>query len=401
MTVHHRLITRHRAENVAGVPLPGTDGPTLLCTAAIHGNEPTGVAACERVSAALAELPSGAFRGEFVALVGNRRAFDAGVRFIHEDLNRHWTPARFRRAHELAAHHDELAPMLAEDRELVELTAAVRHVIDRARGPAVLLDLHTTSADTRPFLAIEDTLRARRLAVGLPAVTILGLESMLEGLFSHWFSTVGHSAIVCEAGRHDDADACVSRHAAVIWLLMDSLGMLDSGDRSVAGHLQRSRASLASLTTGVPTPLHLVHRHGILEGERFEMRPGYTNFETIAPGEHLADSKRGPVCSPARGRIFMPLYQPQGDDGFMIVRPVTRTFLMLSQAARCAHLERFVRFIPGVRRAPAGVDAFRVARSPLRRPTLIALRVLGYRRLRRAGHAVVAARSPYDLDGSA
>jgi succinylglutamate desuccinylase len=396
MTVHHRLIARHRAENTAGVALPGAAGPTLVCTAALHGNEPAGVPACELVARELRQLVGNDFKGEFIALVGNRRAYERSVRYIHEDLNRHWTPRRFRRAHELAAHHDELAPMLAEDREVVELSAAVRHALDRARGPAVLLDLHTTSADTRPFLAIEDTLASRRLAAALPAVTILGLESMLEGLFAHWFAEAGRIGIVFESGRHDQIESCTERHAAMIWLTLDALRMVDASSPAVAERLARASALLEPLVGDAHRSLHLVHRHAIHEGDRFTMRPGYANFQPVARGEHLADTRHGPVRAVTNGRIFMPLYQAQGDDGFMIVRPVSRTFLITSQIVRRLQLERFARFLPGVKRPRHGADAFRIARTPLRRPTLIALRALGYRRLSRDGETIVAARRATD-----
>ena len=73
-TDHQRLLAR--AEGPAG-------GPTLMCIAGIHGNEPAGVQGVLRVSRALAERSS-ALRGRFVAFAGNLAALDAGRRFIED-----------------------------------------------------------------------------------------------------------------------------------------------------------------------------------------------------------------------------------------------------------------------------------------------------------------------------
>jgi len=408
-----RSIARVRPERRSGVALPGSEGPTLICTAAIHGNERSGVGACRAVAASLRELRPGAFRGEFVGLVGNVRALDRGVRFVHEDLNRHWTPTQFRRAHELAAREEETAtdepgpaPMLAEDRELVELTRAVRRVVDRARGtrpgsPGVvaLLDLHTTSGESAPFLAAEDELSSRRLALRLPIPTVIGLEERLSGLFMSWFVASGRGGadggrpgLVFEAGRHDDPDSA-RRHEAAIWLTLEALGMLDSSaDRAVVERIEASRACLAPLGADVPRTMHLVHRHAVAEGSRFAMRPGYVNFQAVTRGETLADDKAGEIRSPITGRIFMPLYQEQGEDGFLIVRSTGRLFLRASLAARSLHLERLLRFLPGVRRSHGGLergtDAF-IVRPGIAAKLRPVFALLGYRRRRELNRSLV------------
>jgi succinylglutamate desuccinylase len=52
------------------------------------------------------------------------------------------------------------------------------------------------------------------------------------------------------------------------------------------------------------------------------MRPGYVNFQPIQQGEHLANDTTGPVLAPEDGLILMPLYQPQGSDGFFVVQEI-------------------------------------------------------------------------------
>ena len=67
-------------------------GPALLVVAGVHGNEPAGVVAAERVLKALREREPG-LKGRLVALRGNLGALAAGRRFLGRDLNRGWSAA--------------------------------------------------------------------------------------------------------------------------------------------------------------------------------------------------------------------------------------------------------------------------------------------------------------------
>ena len=70
----------------------GRPGPTLLVMAGVHGNEPAGVLAVQRVLGHLQEreLP---IDGRIVAFAGNLGALAAGQRFLARDLNRGWGEA--------------------------------------------------------------------------------------------------------------------------------------------------------------------------------------------------------------------------------------------------------------------------------------------------------------------
>lgn len=373
--MRRRLIARVRHEYPAGDHLQDGQRPTLICTAALHGNEPSGVTACQRVADGLRACAPGAFRGEFIAFIGNVRALERGVRYIHEDLNRYWTPSRFRRAHELAAQNaerddaDSLSLMLAEDRELVELTLAVRSALDRAHAASVtLLDMHTTSADSPPFLAVDDAAASRRLARRLPIPAVIGLEEHLRGLFMSWFvsplagasGAAVRAAAVFEAGAHDDPDS-VARHEAAIWLNLDQLGTLDpDADDRLRERLTTASRTLAACRTAAPSMMRLIHRHPVAEGSRFRMNDGWTNFQPVTAGEVVARDKTGDIAAPATGLMFMPLYQDQGEDGFLIVKPMLPKSSWASRLARGMHIGCVARVLPSVRRgrAPNAGDAF-------------------------------------------
>jgi succinylglutamate desuccinylase len=55
-------------------------------------------------------------------------------------------------------------------------------------------------------------------------------------------------------------------------------------------------------------------------GDDFRMRPGYQNFQPVKKGEWLANDQDGKIVARCDGYILMPLYQSQGDDGFLIIQ---------------------------------------------------------------------------------
>ncbi|MBK8705758.1 MAG: hypothetical protein IPN33_20820 [Saprospiraceae bacterium] len=76
----------------------------------------------------------------------------------------------------------------------------------------------------------------------------------------------------------------------------------------------------------MPKVAELVTSHRVHPGDQFQMRPGYANFQPVQRGELLAHDAGGPITAISDGLILMPLYQPQGSDGFFIVKPVIFDF---------------------------------------------------------------------------
>jgi succinylglutamate desuccinylase len=98
-----------------------TDGPLVICLGGIHGNEPAGVVAVQRVLDWLrTRQPS--FRGELIALTGNRAALLRKCRYIAHDLNRAWSPERIS-AFRQGSRQNIVDP---EDEEQRELLIAIR-----------------------------------------------------------------------------------------------------------------------------------------------------------------------------------------------------------------------------------------------------------------------------------
>lgn len=304
---------RLAADSAAEARVIGAIGPTggvlLAVVAGLHGNEPAGVLACQRV---LKALPAGALRGRFVALRGNLTALASGQRFVDHDLNRHWTLAH------VAAARAGAAASGVEDFELAGLDRALTDAASSSPGVHYLLDLHTTSAPSAPFALVADAPEHRALAGRLGVPLVLGLDVQLEGTLLATLAHEGWVGVGIEGGRHDDP-ASAERLEAAVWLTMVSAGLLGPSD---VPDFDGLRGRLATACDGLPVAVEVRYRHAIRPADAFRMRTGFVNFQPVALGEMLATDRHGTVQSPETGRILMPLYQGLGEEGFFLVRTV-------------------------------------------------------------------------------
>lgn len=341
-------------------PVPG---PTLVIIGAMHGNEPAGIVAAQRVMPQLAAR--GLLRGRVVAVVGNRAAVMKGMRLQVRDLNRAFTVDQIEALHAQRESADD--PEQIEQRALLALIDDLASESDR---PLVVLDLHTTSGGGPPFSVVPDALASRELASALPFPAILGLLESVPGTFLERLTAQGHVGLGVETGQHLDPIA-VELHAATIWRILQTMRLIDAEPLE-------AREALAAVDPELPAVVELDYRHGIAPGDAFRMRPGYTGFQAVVKGEALADDRRGPVVAQRTGRIVMPLYQAQGDDGFFIMRDVSRAWLRATHVMRRLGVDRAIGLVPGVKRA--GIDTLQVP-GELSPALKAGLRWLGYRRL--------------------
>ena len=65
--------------------------------------------------------------------------------------------------------------------------------------------------------------------------------------------------------------------------------------------------------------LRIVYRYALESTEDFNMCPGFESFQVVSAGQLLATHHGEDVRSDRDGRILMPLYQPQGDEGFFLM----------------------------------------------------------------------------------
>lgn len=365
-----------------------SDGPLVICLGGIHGNEPAGVCAVQRVLGWLATQQP-AFRGELVALSGNRAALLQRCRYLDQDLNRLWSAKRV-----TALRSGGAASFTgAEDREQRELLAAIDEALARRRGPVIFLDLHTTSAAGLPFAVIADTLLNRYFARRLPVPVILGLEEHLDDTTLNYMNDCGYVAIGFEGGQNEAAEA-IDHHEAAIWSILITASCLQPVDVPQAYTLRRT---FDQHTTDVPPILEIRYRHAIAPGTTFIMEPGFTNFQPVKRDQLLAHDDHGEVRAPESGYILMPLYQSQGTDGFFLVRAVNPLWLTVSAWMRRLRLERILPWLPGIKRHPERPETFIV--NPRRARWLVTeiFHLLGFRRQRTEGAQLLVSRRPHDV----
>lgn len=282
-------------------------GPLLLLIGAIHGNEPGGVEGSKMVIERLSAKQN-ALKGEVFALVGNLAALKASKRYLSRDLNRAWSKERT-----TALENGEVVEGCPEFLEQMEIFKLVDPILQSGRSVFVL-DLHSTSSESAPFsfrMSEED-----RFAEHVPVVCVHGVESTLNGTFMHYLQSRGAQTFIVEGGEHFSKET-PKRHAAAIWLVLERTGIISAADFP---EVVAAREYLAAETKGLPSKVELFYRHAIKPDDEFAMLPGIKNFTAVKEGQVLAHDKNGDVKCPATGRIFMPLYQKLGEDGFFLVR---------------------------------------------------------------------------------
>lgn len=362
--------------------------PLVICIGGMHGNEPAGVFAAQRVLEELnARNPP--FRGCLIALAGNRAALARGCRFVAEDFNRMWLPERLA-ALCSAAVQSSLNP---EEAQCLELSEAIEAALAQHRGPVVFLDLHTTSADGAPFAIVSDTLINRALAMSLAAPVILGLEEQLDGTVLNYMNDRGFAAVGFEGGQNE-APSSVDHNEAALWAILVAAGCVKEGAVERAAKVQ---SVLHQRSCGIPAILEVCYRQAITPNDQFVMEPGFVNFQPVKRGQLLARDRKGEILAREDGRILLPLYQSQGSDGFFLVREISPRWLRLSAWVRRMRLERLLHLLPGIERDPRHPDTLIVYPKVARWLALDLLHLFGFRRRRSEGGKIVVSRRPHDI----
>lgn len=216
----------------------GAGTPEVAIVAAVHGDEPCGVRAIERL---IEDDPP--VQRPVKLIVANEAALDAGVRYLDTDLNRAFgdgVPA--------GAHEYDLAPRLAAELE-----------------GCVALSIHSTQSSDDPFALVNTT--HERAAAVCPYLSVAALVEidMEEGrLFA-----VDADLVELEAGRQG-SDAAAENAYRIAREFLTATGVL--AGETLARELPRFR-----LEAPIEKP----------PGDRYRVMA--ENFERVAAGEAFAE----------------------------------------------------------------------------------------------------------------
>lgn len=351
--------------------------------AGIHGNEPAGVIALERVLNFIEQekLP---FNGNMWALQGNLPALQQNKRYLEKDLNRIW----YTRYNDAGPDPDEI-PEFSQREELKDY---IWEILNSTEGEVYFFDLHTTSSQSIPFVSISDTLRNREVIEDIPVAIVLGLEEKMEGTMFSFFSELGISTILFEAGQHESI-ASVDNHEAFIWMMLSKLGFV-SKDHIPEFHLYLE--TLARESVFGKRIFQLKYSYQLNGNISFKMNSGFVNFQPVKQDQELAEDHQGIIRSPMYGRIFMPLYQNQGNEGFFIIEEIRKLWLRISERFRKLGLDRYMHLIPGVRKDKTFPECFLVNNFIASSFILDFFHLLGYRKVVRHDRKFIVKRRPFD-----
>lgn len=284
---------------------------TVVLVGGLHGNEKAGLKAIQSVVGWIFS-ENIYLNGNLYALAGNIAALSENERFLEQDLNRLWVPDRIG-AYLAGGIPDQ---PFRDDLELQELLKILHPLLSDPLRRVVLLDLHTTSSDSVPFVAIAGNTRSRQFITRSPVPIVINAGEFLRGTLFEYIGSCGHIGMVFEAGQHTAPDALRNQEAA-IWVTLLEAGLIKKEQLHIG---EQYRLHLKEITRGHPRIHQIEYRHEIKPGNGFVMEQGYDNFTPIYQGSLLAHQNNVPVHSPTDGFLFLPLYQKDGSDGFFITK---------------------------------------------------------------------------------
>ncbi|GAA4323994.1 succinylglutamate desuccinylase [Pontixanthobacter gangjinensis] len=296
-----------KVSRIIGKYTTGNNGPLLFVTGGIHGNEPSGVKALQKVFREL-EKTKPDIKGTLIGVAGNKEALNQNRRYVDEDLNRTWTKDNIadggRETH--------------ETKEMFEIMDILKEYPEEDFTKRYFLDCHTTSSASLPYVSVQVVNDNDEWAHKFPTYIIRGFSDIITGDIDHYLSRIGMTGFVFEAGQHTDKTS-QENHEGVIWLALKEACDLDLEKISTYPECVNR---FAEKNAPDQKTFEIIHRHGLRENDVFEMQPGYENFQKIEKGELLAKQNGKEIRSEWNARIFMPLYQTQGNDGFFVVEEV-------------------------------------------------------------------------------
>ena len=351
-------------ERIIGKIVGKQKGPTIVFFAGIHGNETAGVFALKQV---FKEINPDHVSGRIYGISGNLKALKNHKRYIDEDLNRIWLDANLKAL-------EKKSNLNIEENEQVELFRLLRGVLSN-NTPNYFIDLHTTSSKTLPFITINDALINRKFSNLFPVPIVLGIEEYLEGPLLSYINKLGYVSLGFESGQHDELGA-VTNAFSFIFLSLVFANSINKNDVPDYNKLYNQLQSQSIQNAHI---FEVIYLHKIGEKEAFKMESNFKSFQSINKGQLLAVSNKKDITSAYSAKIFMPLYQSQGKEGFFIIKKIHPFFLWLSEILRQIRIDGLLVLLPGISWKNKGEGILRVNLKVVKFMAKPIFHLLGYR----------------------
>ena len=321
-------------ERIIGKIQGSKEEPTVVFFSGIHGNETAAVFALKEV---FDKINQKQIKGTIYGISGNLKALETNQRYVVNDLNRLWTKPNL----DTLLIKDKLN---TEEKELLELYHLLTEIFNNQKGPLYFIDLHTTSSKTLPFITINDAIINRKFSRQFPVPIVLGIEEYLNGPLLSYINELGYVSLGFESGQHNEKEAILNAVAFIYLALVftnvfSKANMLDFN--SFYNQLHRASNSIKEI-------FEVIYLHKIKDNEMFKMKNGFKSFQFITKGTTLALSDNTEVKSEYNAKVFMPLYQTKGREGFFIIKKIEPFFLKLSVLLRQFRIDNLFILFPGV-----------------------------------------------------
>ena len=264
-----------RPQRIIGRYTGEEKGPLLIVVGGMHGNEPAGMKALERMFDMLKvepdHNPAFRFKGRMLGLRGNTRAIGKNLRFIDKDFNRIWT-----KKHVDKIKASAIGQLQNEDLELREMIDLIEaEIASYQPDKIILLDLHTTTAHGGIFSIPSSEKGSLDVALELHAPVILGLIKGIDGTLLHYFRTENIKtktvSVAFESGQHQEG-LSVNRAIAAITNCLRTIGCVQ------AEHIENKHDELLmTYSKNLPKITELITVHRIKEGDDFKICLLYTS----------------------------------------------------------------------------------------------------------------------------
>lgn len=306
--------------------------PTLIFFCCIHGNEKAGYEALKTVTHFIEKHKNSA-KANFYAIFGNKEAYIQNQRFINKDLNRIWTKSHLFESSRKVSY-------VSEYNDLIEIYNILHKVLKDKKGPIYCIDLHTTSGPTRPFIVMNDSIKNRDFVKHLGYPVIFNIESFIEGALLNMLSDLGHVSFGFEAGEHTSTDS-VKEFKLFCYRVISNLELIDLQSFISEG--------IESYLKSKPAKYYeIVFRQNLEPQDSFEMIGNFLNFHKLKKGERIAILNDEIISAPSGYRIFMPLYQKKGEDGYFYIKRISNFKLKVAKLIRRLGLEHLLTIFPGI-----------------------------------------------------